>query len=65
MMDKRKACEAMLDAQLEELSAQIGLFRPTAYKNAIDGSREGLQGGGDEAWAEWKTSFPSGASKFK
>lgn len=30
MMDKRKAYEEMLDAQFEELSAQIGLFRARA-----------------------------------
>ena len=38
-----KACEEMLDAQLEKLSVQIALFRPRADKTAIDGSREDLK----------------------
>lgn len=33
----------MLDAQVEELSAQIGLFRPKVDKDAIDGSGEELK----------------------
>ena len=65
MIDKRKACEAMLDAQLEALNAQIGLFRPRADKDAIDGVREDLKAGADRARAEGKTSFHSTASKFK
>jgi len=65
MIDKRKACEEMLDAQLEELNARIGLFRPRAGKNVTHGSREDLKGGADRAWAKGQTFFHSTASKFK
>ena len=65
MMDNRKACEEMLDAQLEELNARIGLFRPRAGENALHGSGEDIKGGADGARAEGQTSFHSTASKFK
>jgi len=66
MMDKRKACEEMLDAQLEELSPRIGPFRPRADKDAIDGSREDLKRkeAQTRARAEGKAFFHSTASKF-
>jgi hypothetical protein len=55
----------MLDTQLEELSAQIGSFRPRAGKDAIDWLREEPKEGADRARAEGKNSFNSTASKLK
>jgi hypothetical protein len=65
MIDKRKECEEMLDEQLEELNAQIGLFRSSADKGAMYGSREHLPRGADRPRAEGKISFHCTASKFK
>lgn len=65
MIDKRKECEAMLDAQLEELNAQIGLFRPRADKGAVYGSQEHQQRGAERPRAEGNTSFHCTAAKFK